>query len=371
MSKTKSKKSARVRQLTALIAAGLVVAAALLVFLFRDDIGELLSSKDAEAEKGTAWAFEAGSSQIFATAGNGLAIASSTGLQLLDAKGYTVVRHVCSLETPALAVSDKLVAAFDIGGTVLRVADFDGNVTEMDTEDTIISVTMNEDGCMAVTTSAVGYKGLVTVYNAALEPIYDWYSGEGYPISACVSPDSKSLAVLTAAEDGGHVHLFSLSGSDETGSYFAEGELLVDLRWMSSGRLCAISEKSAVFIKDSGEVAGTYDFGGMYLADYSFGGSGFLTLALTKYLSASASLIVTVGDGGEQLGQTEADSELNGLSASGKQVLALYSDGLTLYSQSLNRRGGADDVQSVKKALIRPDGNVIVIFTASAQIETL
>jgi hypothetical protein len=162
MSNAEKIRKARRRQVTVIVSAGLILAAALLCFLFRDEIGALISAGDDE-EKGTAWSYEAGSAQVFAAAGNGLATASSTGLQLLDADGYTVVRHICSLDTPALAVSDKLAVAFDIGGKTLRVADFSGNVTEMDTDGTIISVTMNADGFMAVTTSESGYKGLVTV----------------------------------------------------------------------------------------------------------------------------------------------------------------------------------------------------------------
>jgi WD40 repeat protein len=367
MANSKKTKSARLRRITAIAAAGLIIAAGLFVFLFRDEIGGLLGAGNG-ADRGTAWTFEAGASQVFAAAGNGLATASSTGLQLLDADGYTVVRSICSLDTPALAVSDKLAAAFDIGGKTLRVADFDANVTEMDTEGVIISVTMNRDGFMAVTTSEAGYKGLVTVYDPSLQAIYEWYSGEGYPLTACVSPDGKSLATLTADADGGRVHIFSLSSSDEKGTYFAEGELLFDLGWMDSGRLCAVSETRAVFIDGTGEAAGEYGFGGMYLTDYSFGGSGFLTLVLSKYLSANASVMITVGDSGEQLGQTDTSSELKGISVSGKQVLAYYSDGLALYSQTLNRSGGITDVQNLKKALIRPRGDVVMIYTATAQI---
>lgn len=357
----------RRRRMTVIAAVGLIIAAALLCFLFRDEIGALLGTEGAE-DRGTAWSFEAGSSQVFAAAGNGLATASSTGLQLLDSDGYTVVRHICALDTPALAVSDQRVAAFDIGGKTLRVADMEGNVTEMDTDGVIISVTMNDDGFMAVTTSAAGYKGLVTVYNDLLEPAYEWYSGEGYPLTAKVSPDGKSLAALTAGEDGGHVHIFSLTESAEKGSFLAEGELLIDIGWMTSGRLCAISESRAVFIGNKGEQTGEYGFGGMYLVDYSFGGSEFLTLALSKYLSANASTVVTVGDSGELLGQMEPETELKGLSVSGKDVLMLFPDGITRYSQALNRNDGPEEAQNIKKALLRANGDVILIFTASAQL---
>ena len=47
--------------------------------------------------------YEAGSGQTFAVAGNALAVASSTGIQLIDADGETILRKIFSMDEPAVA----------------------------------------------------------------------------------------------------------------------------------------------------------------------------------------------------------------------------------------------------------------------------
>lgn len=359
--KTKKRK----KYIVSAIVAGVLIAAALAVWFNRDALMSLLGGGD--GDQGEQWAFEAGSAQVFAPAGNGLAVASATGLQLLGSDGYTVARVVCALGTPAVSACAQYAAAYDVGGTALRVADFGGAVTELDTENPIISVRVSAAGFMAVCTEEQGYKGLVTVYDATLTAIYEWYSGEGYLLSAEVSPDGTELAALTAAEDGGHVKFFLLTSEEEQGDYTAAGELLLDARWIGDKRVCALSETRAVFLDDAGGEAGAYDYGGMYLADYAFGGEDFVVLALSKYLSGSVTQLVSLSDGGETLGQVEPDAELKSLSAGEKQVLALYSDGLTLYSRSLSEQSGDTEIDGVKTALLRKNGGALLVYTGAAQ----
>lgn len=370
MAKKAKSKSLLGRKIFALAIAAAIIAGAALLFVNRDKIGAALGTGKS-TEKGEAWVFETGSSQVFARAGNGLAVASSTGLQLLGSDGYTVCRHVCALEKPAVAACSKGAAVYDIGGRTLRFSDMGGTVTELDTEGNIISVSMNDAGYTAVVTESAGCKGLVRVYDPELTPLYEWYSGTGYLLSAAVSPDGKSLAVLTAAEDGGYIRVFSLSSEEEKGSFVAPGELLIDLVWTDSDMLCAISQTRAVFLDGDGELHGAYDFAGLYIVDYSLDGDGFIALALSKYLSGSASLVVTVGESGEALGTFAPESELKSIDACGKHVAILSSDGAAVYSPTLSRQGGTEDIQGVKRALLRKKGDTILVYSASAIIKSL
>ena len=367
MAEKKKKKSARARLLPVLIAAAAVVVGTVALFAFRDRLSALFAGNG--TDPGEAWAFEAGSAQSFAAAGNGLAVASSAGLELLDPDGYTVCRHVCALDAPAAAACSQYAAAYDLGGTALRVSDFKGNVTELDTQEPILSVTVSESGYMAVSAEEAGYKGKVTVYGPALTAVYEWYSAEGYLLSARVSPDGKQLAVLTAAGDGGHVHIFSLSSDQEKADYAASGELLTDAEWLSDSRLCALSQTRAVFLSDAGEELAACDFGGMYLTDYAFG-DGFAALALSDYLSGNADKLCTVGSDGETLGELTPTSELKDLDARGKRVAALWSDGVSVYSQTLSEQGTYGDVQGVKGVLLRKKGDAALLYSASVLIKT-
>ncbi len=355
----------RRRRIVILAALALVIIAALLVFVFRQQIGDALGIESAREE---AWVFESGYSQTFAAAGNGLAVASSTGLELLGPDGYQAAREIFALDTPAVTACDTAAAVWDVGGTALRLTDLSGNVTKLDPGATLVSVRMSEGGMLSVVADEAGYKGAVTVLDASGQAVYKWYSGESYPITSAVSRSGKLMAALCVGESGGAVHFFSLSSEDERGTYVSDKELFVDMDWIADGCLCAVSDSRAVFLDGSGSEIGSYEFGELYLTDYSFGGDGFVTLALSRYLSGAAELIVTVNDNGEVIGTMEPPDTLCDIAAKGDSVLCLYSDSLAMYSRGLSRQGAMKDAVGVKSVVIRKNGDVIAVSSAYAQI---
>lgn len=376
MEKRVKKKYAGIRRILAAAVTIAVAAGALLIFLHRDNLssgalkGLFGAGSQEETEESEAFTYESGMQQVFAAAGDGLAVASSSGIHLMNDRGNTVVKQVFSMTSPALACSGVHSAFYDIGGRILRVADFGGEVFSLDTNHPIISVTMNESGWMAVITEEVGYKGLVTVYDASLNERYKWYSGSGYTLLARISPDNKGMAVLCAQPSGGRVVLFAFDSEEEKASISAPEELLVDLCYLDSGNLCALSETRAVFFSADGSESGTYAYGGLVLADYDFKGNGFVSLFLGRYRSGNAGLLLTLDKSGEVLGQAETEKELVAISAKGKSLVALYSDALICYSQKLEEKGIHEDILGVKTVIVRDKGDMFLLSAYSAGLES-
>jgi len=326
-------------------------------FLRRDADTENLRNQNGR------YTFENGSQQVYAALNGGVAVASSTGLQVLDKDGYTILRSVVSVTTPALTVSDTTAAIYDVGGTLLRVGDTKGNLTTLDVTDTIISAKMNAAGWLAVVTEETGYKGLVTVYNAEMEAVYKWHSGTNYVLSALVSPDCKTMVALTLEETGSSVHVFSLSSETEYASYHGDGILLFDLAFLGNDRLCAIHDGGLVFFTTSGTEGGTYAFDGAYLAGYSFSGDGFATVLLSQYLSGNAGNVVTVGYGGNVTGQLTPDESVQGVYVRGKQVMLRYGEYTALYSQSLEEQTRFNGAQGAKYAILTDKDKGFVLYS--------
>ena len=186
------------------------------------------------------------------------------------------------MKTPALTAADKSAAAFDVGGTAVCVARLDGTSAVVENTDTVITAALNADGWLALCTEASGYKGRVTVYNSDLKAVYQWNSGEGYLLSARVSPDDKYLAALCAGSGGCVVHLFALSSTKEQASYTAAGTLFIDMDWLETGRLFLLGQTGCAVIDRAGALKGSYDFGGQYLTNYAFGGDGYAVLMFAK-----------------------------------------------------------------------------------------
>ncbi len=309
------------------------------------------------------YALDSSSSQRFAVMDGDLAVASGGGLQIFDENGSLIARRAVTLLSPALAASDALAAAYDIGGTTLVTMDRKGESRLWEQENALISVDVTKDGWLAVATESPGYRGMVTVYNEKHEVIYEWFSGEDYLVNAVLSEDHL-LAALCAGSGGSRVHVFSMNSEDERG-FFAAPELLLDLFWTDDDHLAALSGERLVLLDDRAVQDTEYAFGGLHLYDYSTGGDGLTALVLSSYRTGGACTLVTIGASGKVLAERTVD-EVTGINAHGKQILVRSGRVLTLFNQQLeDMRALEIDPLGVRQALLLKNGKALLIYDYS------
>lgn len=361
-----------VSALIALIAALVLLAATVVIWYYRDSFSpdEMILSTGTAAVAKDEYVFDAGSGDAFAAAGKGLAVANRAGLELLDGNGTAVTSKLMQMENPAAAGCDEFAVFYDLGGTRLAVAYFDGTVQELPVSGDILSATVSDSGYIAVTTENTGYRALVTVYDPSLNQVYLWYSSSAWVISASVSPDGRQLAVLSYTASGSEVRFFDLSrGGEEPEAAFSVGStILLDVHWFSSNRLCALSSEQMFFFGSDGQWQNTYAFAGRYLVGYTFDGSNCAALALSPYRTGTTATLVSLDPTGTELGTAELDSGLVCLTASDLEIMALCSDGAILYSSSLSEKGRLDGLPGFKYALLRSRGEALLIAANYAEI---
>ncbi len=352
-----AKPRTRNRQLGILIIGALIIIAAVLVIIFWDR----LSLTRGEKTNGVAqpYTYENGSNQAFALMGKSLAVASSTGMELLDTDGYSVMREVFSMDEPAVCAGDSLCAFYDVGGLTLRVTD-GSELKTLDTEQPIISVDINSSGFMAVATEETGYKGAVTVYDSEQKPIFQWFSGSGYVLSAVVSPDSGRLAVLCLENTGSVIHFFKTDSDKELSTAYLPNELAFRLEYCDDGTLCALSEKALNFIGKNGDIVSSYSFDGERLVNYELTGS-MRILVLGSYVSGSEVTVLSLSQGGSLLGKTALNGEPLSLSSRGEKLLVLSSTGVMLYTRELTQSGKGDAAAGYKQALLLPRDEALLL----------
>ena len=314
------------------------------------------------------YVFDAGSGQVFSAAGQGLAVANSTGFELLDSTGSIVTSKLLQMDNPSVAACDTYAIFYDLGGTNIAAADFEGGITELTVMGDILSVTISAGGYAAVTTECTGYRALVTVYNAELIPVYEWYSSSAWVISASVAPDGQSMAVLSYTASGSEVRFFRLDQTEQTGAFSVSGKILLDIHWFSSERLCAYTTDQILFFNAEGRWLDTYSFAGQYLTGFAGGGDGFVTLSLSPYRTGTTSVLVSLDSGGKELGTANLESEIVSLTASGSEILALYADGAILYSGSLAEKGRIAGLPGFKYGLLRARSEALLIASNYAEV---
>lgn len=351
-------------------AAMILFAATMVIWSYQDSFNtdDLILSTITAAVAEDEYVFDAGSGQVFASTGQGLAVANSTGFELLDSAGSVAASKLLQMTSPTIAACDSFAIFYDLGGTNIAAADFEGNLREMSVEGDILSVTISSGGYTAVTTECTGYRALVTVYDAEFSPVYQWYSSSAWVISACVSPDNRNLAVLSYTASGSEVRLFSLSETEQKAAFSVSDKVLLDVHWFSSERLCAYTSGQVFFFDSSGHWFDTYSFADQYLIACATGGDGFITFALSPYLAGTTAVLVSLDSLGKVLGTADIQSEIISLTADSTEILTLCADGAILYSSSLAEKGRITGLPGFKYGLIRARGEALLIASNYAEV---
>jgi len=340
----------------------LMFAACIIVWLYRDRFDPerlILSAENAVAKE--EYVFDGGAGQVFAAAGRGLASATSSGLMLMDENGTITVSHLFQMATPTIAACSDFAVYYDLGGTNITVASFDGSIHDLTPEGNITSVTVSSGGYISITTDCTGYRGLVTVYDPTLEPVYQWYSSSAWVLSGTVSPDGKELAVLCYTASGSEVRFFNLTRTDQLAAFSVSDTVLLDVHWFSPTQLCAYSTEQAFFFSNKGQWTNAYSYENRYLTTCAFESENYAVFALSTYRSATASTLVSLDASGRVLGTADIQGEIISLTTAGSEVLVLCPDSALLYSSSLSLKSGISGLTGFKYGLLCSRGEALLI----------
>ena len=368
----KKPRSKTLRRVLAGVLTLLLIALAVLVFVFRDALtGEglrkLFGRERTGEEEREAFTYETGAEQMFAAAGDGLAVASSSSLQLLNAAGEIVFKQVVSYDSPAVFGAGSGALFCDLGGKHAVFATSTGEGRDIRTTGAILTAGVNENGWFYLATAEPGYKALVSVYNSACEKQYEWWSGSGYVLRAAISPDNRALAVVCAERDCTKLHVFALNSETERGGAVIENALYYDLAWLDGDSICAVGETGLRFFNAAGEQTGAYALEGRYLLDYALGRGGFAAVYVSDYRSGAGGTLLTFNGDGKVLGSAALDRDVVSLSAEGKQLLVMTAGSLALYNQELVRQSANETLMTAKRAILRPAGDILLLHAYSAE----
>jgi len=330
----------------------LLLAAALIFIIWGGQIGSAGIGSFGKKAGTDVFYYDAGGNAAYADIDGGLAVASSSGLQVFDRDGNQTLSEIFVMNSPSVDQAGGHVAAYDLGGTQLRFFDRTGMILSLTAEDTIISADVSSSGRLAVCTESSGYRGQVTVYSASGEALFKWYSGEGYVLSAALSDDGKELAVLTLTENGSRIVKLRTNDDEYLKAEEFEGELIIDVAYTPKGNLAALTASSLYFIYDSDSIV-RYDFEGKYLNDYSFDG-GMIALSLLDYKSGVIGELVLLEENGTEKASVPVSGILS-LSCAEKHAAVLTGSGLTIYDSNLEITAEYDGLSGYSDVIMRAD----------------
>ena len=322
--------------------------------------------------------FNGSEQNCYAEYKSGLAVLSADGLKVFDDKGNEFTSQQTIYHSPSMQTNKKYILTYDRGGKTLNIANSFALVFTKTFDNTILNASMSENGAFVVVTQYEGYKALVTVFDSSFKEVFKFYSADKYIIDADISPDGAYLAAATLASEEAAVTsgitIYKIGTESPISQIpIAEG-VLFDIKYKSSGNICAITDKGAVFISKDGKTEKELSFDGMILNSYADNNDKY-TAFITSASTSGKTAIVTITDEKGNIwtkGETDGFVISSSFSANGLAILQQERVILAAFSS----KEGIKNLKTIPikndyERILAGDGNAFLIDGNYADIISL
>ena len=307
----------------------------------------------------------------FAVLDGDLLVCSRNAISLYSGSGTRYISQPVSMEHPVVNTNGSLAAAYDAGGSSLYILGQRALVWSAEELEPILSARLNRNGQLTVVTQASGYRGMVTVYSAAYEPVMSVNVSSAFVMDAALSDDGHTLAILTVGQAGGafasKLELYTMDyasgGYQPDVSCSLGGGVVLDMRHTASAVWTVGDQGLAVTGRD-GQSAQA-DWSGRYLRRYTLNGDGFALALLGRY-RAGSQVELWVVDAKGQHRTMELNEQVMSIAAAGRYFAVLTSDRLDIYTDDLELYSSLKGTRGARTVLLMPDGSAILVSAEGA-----
>lgn len=357
----------------------LAVAAAVLgLYYFRSDITmwfREIQARQQEDESSAASpfsriAFEPDSDNVYALFGDSLAVINKGNFKLYSADGTEQFALQLSYSRPALCVSEEQIIAYDRGGTNLTVASKTALIGTLEIPGEIISVETNGSGYFAVTHEDARYRAVVSVYDDRQNLIYQWQTSEYYVMRASLAPDGKSMtATAYTQNDGEFISRMIYFDLDRSDSYRARtdigGTIVTNAYYIANDTVCLVGDDRTIVTDIDGTILYEYEYGSD-MVKTGAAAEGYVVLTMLDRTSGLGAKVVLFAPDAEAALVTNTNDDIRKMAARGDYIAVLYTQGVQLFSGSLEPLSAEVDVSQVRDILVSKDGRVLLIYASDA-----
>ena len=314
---------------------------------------------------------------VFASVGNDLLVASTGGVRLYSGGGVCYVEDDMTLEQPAVHVSGSTAAVWSVGGDKVWLYRDRVRFGELkDLDGAILSVRLNSSGWLAVTTRGTGYKAVVSVYDSELNLRMAFRLSAAFTTDAVVTEDCKSLAVISIGQKDASfestISLYDISSRQESGvdydltpavSAVLGNNVILDLN--SSGSVWCVGDSGISVLQNSALESWSYH--DWHLKNFAFS-EAFTAVLLGKYRAGTQAELYTIDAQGIPSVGRVINEQVLSLSASGKYIAVLTADRLDIYTQNLDTYATLEGTNGAQKVLMHSDGTALLIGSETAHL---
>ena len=369
------KKANRLLRLLALLATSALVLLAMVLVIYRDTLNvdafkRWLAYRNMETGvtgEAAPFSHAGGDKLSIAYLDSGIVTASAAGAHYYGLDGEQLAEEVRSLENPVLTASPTTAVVYDAGNQTLFAFRRGEEYFQLTLEGSadLLSARPNEGGWLAVTAQQSGYKGAVTVYDRKGEPVIQISLSSTFAVDAAVSPDGRTVAVVTIGQTGGAFFSRLLLYQVNQKEPFAQvdlGSLTVLDMDFDEGVVWLVGEDRllTVSLNPEGETVQTYYISPNYLKGCSLGGDGFAFLLVGRYRSGGATQALRIDSAAQVTQSLPLTGQVLDYAAAGDTCALLTGSQLSLYNAGMEFFAGVENTQAARRVALSINGSAVL-----------
>lgn len=256
-------------------------------------------------------------------------LVNNEGIYAIDKSGREAWSAVMPATSPYVSVNGGYIMLADINGKAITTFQKERIVTQIETENEILSAKMNKNGYIAVATDELGYKGMVTLYNKNGNELFKWHSGAGYIGDIEISDDNKLMVAQLMADKEkiySKIIIINPKSKDEPECISEIDGVVMKLKCRDNGSLVVVSDNAFYGFKRSGKQSFKVDFEGRTLEKCNLENERNMVLAFDSGLNST--VLESYSANGRKRGSFDGKSEIRAIDVNGECIVAAKHDGI-------------------------------------------
>lgn len=197
----------------------------------------------------------------------GLALCDNDSYMYYDTGGNPLVEEKLSYGMPVLAVSDKYLMVYDVGGKEYSVYNQLTEIISRETTGDIVAGDVADDGSFIIASRSRETRYVVELYNPGFSKVMSIYK-ENYVLDAAVSPDGKLIVICSAVPSDTdfncEIEICRRGQSEPVSITTYEQTMPLDVYTMENG-FVLLCDNGIYFFNYAGEIMDGMSFSGMRL----------------------------------------------------------------------------------------------------------
>lgn len=236
---------------------------------------------------------------------------------------------------PMITYAGNYMCIVDQGGTRIRLDTNSDNLYEQSLQKTILTADVANNGTVIYATQSDSAKSNLVVLNKQLKKLMELDINDGYIVSVAIDSSGKKCAYATVNSTNAvmktTIHTIGVGDDKDSATFTHDSINVLDMTYQS-GSLYVVCD-NAVYTVTSQKKEHTALKGGTISTQlFTYTPSGELVIDYADFSGANENTISLVKSNGKIKTSIKIDKKLKNISATQKEIVALFNDKVVTYS---------------------------------------